>query len=108
MLRVCVEHVVRQHRPLGRAPGRIADPRRVVPDDQNDGVPRVLPLTEPVEHDREAEVDVRRRRVDAELHPQRAVALQLALELALGENVHRVTRRDEAFHASESSNTVVG
>ena len=66
----------------------------------------VLPFPQPVEHDREAEMDVRRGRVDPELHAQRAALLQLVREPAFGQNVHRMARRDEGFHESESSNTV--
>ena len=101
LLRVRVELLVREHRPLGRAARRVADPRGVVADDQHDDVAGVLPLAQPVEHDREAEMDVRRGRVDAELHAQRAPVLQLGLEPALGQNVHRMARRDEGFHESE-------
>src|SRR4029453_15569547 len=40
----------------------------------------------------EAEVDVRRGRVDAELDAQRPAELQLALELTLGQQVDGMTR----------------
>ena len=41
-LRVRVDHLGVDDRPLGLAPGRVADPRRVVADDQNADVPLVL------------------------------------------------------------------
>jgi len=66
----------------------------------------VLPLPQPVEHDRKAEVDVRRGRVDAELHAQRPALLELALEPSLREDVHRMACGDERFHGRESSETV--
>ena len=66
----------------------------------------VLPLAQPVEHDREAEMDVGGGRVDAELDAQRPAELQLPLELAFRENVHGMARRRKAFHRAESSNTV--
>jgi hypothetical protein len=37
-------------------------------------------------------MDVRRSRVDAELHAERPAELELALELAFGQDVDRVTR----------------
>src|SRR6266576_1758336 len=55
------------HSPLKR----ISDPRRVVADDQDDRVTRPLELREPIEDESEAEMDVRRRRVDAELDAKR-------------------------------------
>ena len=60
-----------EHRAQRRAPGRVAHARRVVADDQHDPVAGVLELAQLAQHDRVAEVDVRRRRVDAELHAQR-------------------------------------
>ncbi len=62
-----------------RAPARIADPRRVVADDQHDRVPEILELAQLLQHDREAEVDVGRGRVDPELDAQRPAERQLAL-----------------------------
>src|SRR5438128_404388 len=56
-------------------------------------MPGALKLGQPVEHVREAEVDVRRRRIDPELDAQRAAELQLALELALRQHVHGVPRQ---------------
>ena len=60
-----------EHWPQRRAPGGIADPRRVVADDQHDHVPGVLELAQLAQHDRVTEVDVRRGRVDPELYAQR-------------------------------------
>ena len=59
---------------------------------------RVLPLAQPVEHDGEAEVDVGRGRVDAELHAERPAFLQLPLELALRQDVHGMARGRELLH----------
>ena len=49
----------------------------------------LLELAELAEHDREPEVDVGRRRVDAELGPQRAPGAELAPEVGLGDEIHR-------------------
>src|SRR5205814_4432352 len=62
-------------------------------DDQHDRVPRLLELREPIEDEREAEMDVRRGWVDPELDAQWAAGLQLALELALGQDIDGVPRQ---------------
>jgi hypothetical protein len=53
----------------------------------------LLELAQLLEDDRVAQVDVGGCRVDAELHPQRAVALQLLLEPPGGQHVDRVARQ---------------
>ena len=55
------------HRPLLGAPGRVADPCCVVPDDQDADVAGVLKGTHPLERDAVAERDVRRGDVDPSL-----------------------------------------
>ena len=72
----------RQHRPQLRAPARVADARREVADDQHDDVAGVLEVAQLAQHDRVAEVDVGRGRVDPQLDAQRAPERELALELA--------------------------
>src|SRR5207237_10173724 len=62
-----------------------------VADDQNAGVAFVLKGAHALELHGPADVDVRRRDVDAELDPQRLAASQLALELAHGQHVDGVT-----------------
>ena len=47
----------------------------------------LLELAELAQHDREAEVQVGGRRVDAELGPQRGVAPELAAQVRLGDDV---------------------
>ena len=71
-----------QHRAQLRAAARVADARGEVADDQHDEVAGVLEVAQLAQHDGVAEVDVGRRRVDAELDAQRAPERQLALELA--------------------------
>ena len=75
-------------RPLG-----IADPGRVVADDHHGHVPGGLELAQLLEHDHMAEVDVGRRRVDAELDPQRLASREPSLELAGRQHVHRPERQ---------------
>src|SRR5439155_6143405 len=89
-------------RSLLRSAGWVADPRGVVADDQHDDVTRTLELRQPIENVREAEMDVGRRRVDAELHTQRTIELQLALELVLRQHVDRVAREVGGRHGAES------
>ena len=60
-------------------------------------MPRVLECAHALERDRAADVDVGRRDVDPELHPQRPAELELLLEAARGQNVDRVA--GEIFHA---------
>ena len=61
----------------------------------------VLPRTELAEDEREAEVDVRRGRVDPELHAQRPAELQLLVEAAGGKNMNRMARRCERLHVED-------
>ena len=104
-LGVRVQLVVREHGPLGRAAGGVADARGVVPDDEDDRVACVLPLPQPVEYDRETEMDVGRRRVDPELHTQGPALPELRLEAALRQHVHRMSRGNEVVHDSRSGST---
>ena len=68
-------------------PGRVADLGGEVADDQDRDVAELLELAELAQHDGEAEVDVGRGRVDAELGPQRAAGAELAAEVGLGDEV---------------------
>jgi hypothetical protein len=52
------------------APRRVADHRREVADQEDHLMPQVLQLAHLVQHDGVADVDVGRRRVQAELDPQ--------------------------------------
>ena len=79
-----------EHRPRGRASARVAHAGRVVTDDQDDGVPEILELAQLLQHDREAEMDVRRRRVDPQLDAQRPALAELALEASFGQAVDGV------------------
>ena len=58
-LRVPVDLVVREDRALARPPGRVADPRRVVADDEHAGVTLVLEGAHALQRDSPADVDVR-------------------------------------------------
>ena len=88
--RVGVDLLAGQHRPRRRAAARVAHARRVVADDQHDGVARVLELAQLLEHDGVAEVDVGGGRVEPELHPQRTAFGEPPLEGSVGQAVDRV------------------
>jgi hypothetical protein len=89
-LRVPIDLLLGQDRPLGRAPGRISDSRRVVADDEDALMAGALERGHPLERNRMPYVDIGRRDVDAELDAERPPARKLPLELPLGEHVHRV------------------
>src|SRR6185437_4940957 len=79
----------------------VAHPGRVVADDEDAGVALVLERAHALERDRLADVDVARRRVDAELHPQGPAERELALELSLRQHLHGVTcERSDVRHGS--------
>ena len=103
--RVGVDLLARQHRPRRRAAARIADARGVVADDQDHAVAEVLELAQLLQHDGVAEVDVRRRRVEAELGPQLAAlalgGLQPALEAARGQRLGGVARQEGGVRSGE-------
>ena len=70
-LRVRVDLLARERRAGRVAAGRVADERREVADDEDDGVPEVLELAQLAQRHRMTEVQVGRGRVDAELDAQR-------------------------------------
>ena len=76
----------RQLRPRGFLAGRIADHPREVADDEDDPVPGVLKVPHLPEDHRVAEVDVGRRRVEADLDRHRS-ASDLAGEVLLIDQV---------------------
>ena len=78
-----VDLLVGEDRALRRAARRVADARRVVADDQDADVPRVLERAHSLQRNRPADVDVGRGDVDAELDAQRPPECQLLLETAL-------------------------
>jgi hypothetical protein len=67
-----------EHRAQARAPRGVPHARGVVADDQHDTVTGVLELAQLAQHDRVTEVDVRRGRIDAELHAQLAASARAA------------------------------
>ena len=78
-----VDLLAREQRPGRRAAARVADPRGEVADDEDHLVAEVLELAQLLQDDGVAEVDVGRRRVEAELHAQLAALARGLLELAL-------------------------
>ena len=78
---------------IGRSaerPGGVADPRRVVADDEDADVAGILKGAHPLQWDAAADVEVGRGDVDAELDPERPPELQLGLEPAGGKDVDGV------------------
>ena len=85
-----LDFLVAQHRSLRRAARGVADPGRVIADDQHTRVTLVLEGAHPLERDPAADVDVGRSDVDPQLHAERAVEGELPLEPSLRQYVHRV------------------
>jgi hypothetical protein len=83
-----------EHGPRRRAARGVADARRVVADDQDDGVAEILELAQLLEHDRVPEMQVARGRIQPELDAQRAALGEPRLERALGEHVDRVAGQE--------------
>ena len=93
-LRVAHHLVVRELRARLRAAGRIADHRGEVADDEDRLVPEVLKLPQLRQRDGEAEVDVRRGRIDAELDVQRAAEAQFREQFGFGDDLRRAAFQD--------------
>jgi hypothetical protein len=85
-----IDLVAGQARTRHRLARRVADHRGEVADDEHGGVAEIWEETQAPQHDRESEVNVGRRRVDAELYPQRYTPFELRAELGLGDDVDRV------------------
>ena len=92
-LRVRVDLLVGEHRPLGGPTRRVADPGRVVADDEHPDVAGVLERPHALERDRVTDVHLGGGDVDPELHPERPSEPELALELTRGEHVDGVARQ---------------
>ena len=87
---------------LGTTAG-IADHPREVADQKDRAVAAILEVAQLLQHDRVAEMQVRRRGIRAELDAQRFSALRRALELAneivLGDDLDRATPQDGQLFA---------
>ena len=79
--------------PRRRAAAGIADACGVVAHDEDHAVAEVLELAQLLQHDGVAEVDVGRRRVEAELGPQLAALARGGLQLGLQAARRAATRR---------------
>ena len=77
-----------------RAARGIADHRGEVADDEDGVVAEVLELPQFREPDGEAEVDVRRGRIDAELHVQRAAKAQFREQFRFGDDLRGTAFED--------------
>ena len=64
--------IVRQLRTRGGTAARIADHRREIADDENALMTEILELTQLLQSHRMAEMNIRRRRINPELHPEGA------------------------------------
>src|SRR5581483_7475593 len=92
--RVRLDLGLREARPGGRLARRVADLSGEVADDEHGDVAELLELAQLAQDDREAEVDVGRGRVDAELHPEGHAAPELAAQVRLGDDVDRARGQD--------------
>ncbi len=76
----------------GAAPSaRITHSGGVIADDQHDRMAEILEFAQFLQHHGEAEMDVRRGGIDAQLHAQGASQPELGLQAALGQAIHRVS-----------------
>ena len=89
-LAVPVDLLVGEDPPFGRAPRGVADPGRVVADDQDADVAGALERRHSLQRNRVTHVDLRRGDVDAELDPERPPDCELPFELAFREYVDGV------------------
>ena len=99
-----VDLLIGQNRALGGPAGGITNPRRVIADDENADVARVLERPHALERDPSADVDVGRGDVDPELHPQRPPERELLLEAALREQVDVIAGEGvDVAHGADST-----
>ena len=80
-------------RPRLGDPAGIADARRVVADDEHGPVTGILELPELGEHDGVAQMDIRRRGIDAQLHPQLAALFRRRLRASFRARPRAAPRR---------------
>jgi len=90
--------LARERRARRVAAGGVADHRREVADEKDHGMPKVLQLAHLVQHHRVADMDVRRRGVEAELDAQRLAgglgAGQLLQPFIFGQQVFAAAAAD--------------
>ena len=101
-LRVRVDHIGRDDRALGRPARGVADPRRVVADDQDSEVPLVLERSHPLERNSVPERDIGGGDVDPQLHPERPAQREFVRELPFGQHIGGVAGQLDEAHGSES------
>ena len=96
----------RERRPRLRAPGGVADHAREVADHEHHAVPEVLEVLHLPDQNGVAEVQVGRRRVEADLDRERAALRELGLERLRRDDVHRPAREPgEGFLCAHSPST---
>ena len=76
-----------------RAAARIADHRGKIADNQNGFVAQILKIPQLAEHHTVTEMDVRGRRIDAQLYPQRLGRGELGAQFFLFENLFAATAK---------------
>ena len=89
------------------APGRVADERRTVSDDECDLVAKVLELAELAQRDGVADMDVGSRRIDTELDVEGFAALELLEQSAFRHDLRRARGDDvKLFFRCEHRNVL--
>ena len=91
--RVGVDLLARKRRPRHVLSRRIADHPGKVPDQKNDRVAEILERSQLSDHNRVADVNIGRGRIQAELHAERLPcfcrAFELRLEIFFTDQIHR-------------------
>ncbi len=105
---VGLDLVRRQHGASAAAPRWIPHSGGPVTDDQYCRMAGVLELTQFPEHDGMPEMDIRRRGVNAQLHPQRRGFRKPLLDLARGLDVNRAGLQVVGAHAVPDNLTTSG
>ena len=86
-LRVRLDLVGRQGRSGGVAPGGVANEPREIADQEDDVVAEALKHGHPVDQHRVAKVQVRCRRVESSLYPERLAASQLSQQVGFEQHL---------------------
>ena len=88
--RVLLDLLRREDRTRLRTPGRVADPRRIIPYHKYSGVPQVLEGTELPQYHSEAEMYIRGRGVYTQFYPQSLATSETAVELFPWDHIYSV------------------
>ena len=80
---------MRQLRPRNRATAGIADHSREITDDKNGLMAKVLKLSQFSQNNGVTEVNIRGRRIDSELYPQRAAEREFVAQFVFADDLCR-------------------